>query len=322
MTRIAVPLPQSAATRPTASGGTAWTALPGGRGARHLAEPLPPAQLQNILADLARSQPRHRTQPLPVHKLEFPKLPAALTVAAIVAARDEAATLPLVVHQLQRLPLLELIVVANGCVDGTAEAARSAGCRVIEYREPLGHDVGRALGAAQTQAEICLFADADIVLGAEYFMPFLLATAQGVDIALNDPRPFIPVPDAVSTAKEFLNTALGRKDLGYASMTSVPHALRRSAIQRIGLDRLAVPPLAQAVGVLEGLLVRAVANVDVISTNRVHPLDSQPRSPRLLEETILGDHLEALQYVLRRQGARGGFSDAGRRRDLLTRPDP
>ncbi len=183
--------------------------------------------------------------------------------------------------------------------------------------------MGRALGVlAAGKADVWLFTDADMPIEAEDFVPFLRAAADGVDLALNDITDFVPTGGprhVVSVAKDFLNRVLGRPDLALNSLTAVPHALSHRAVITIGPARLAVPPLAHAVAVLEGLNVRAVHGVDVVGPNRVHSPQSADRSPTALERLILGDHIEALTEVSHRLGVRGGIPDRIRHREVLPR---
>ena len=259
----------------------------------------------------------YRTEPI-----ELPEL-RNLKMVAVVPAVDEEKSLEVVLQQLRRLPLAQVVVVVNGSPPRTLALAAASGFRVVQYSEALGHDIGRALGAiAAEDADVWLFTDADMPIEAEDFVPFLQAAAGGVDMALNNITAFVPVDGprhVVSVAKDFLNRVLGRPDLGINSLTAVPHALSRRALAAIGPARLAVPPLAHAVAILEGLNVQAVHGVDVIGPNQMHNPNSTRRSPGALERLILGDHVEALTEVLRRLGARAGIPDRIRHREVLPR---
>lgn len=238
----------------------------------------------------------------------------ALRAGAVVAARNEAATLPRVVLECRKLGLEPITVVANGCRDQTADLARELGCRVIEHDEPLGHDVGRAVGALATpEPGALLFLDGDLPIPAEDLRPFLLAVGNGVDVALNRLDPFCRGPVArhpVWLGHRFVNLALGRPDLGCTSLTAIPHALSRRALGAISPSDLAVPPRALVRAVLTGLRVESVWPVDVITGNR-------SRSPGV-DQLIQGDQLEALALLLKEQGPRSGRTDLGRRRHAAT----
>lgn len=84
-------------------------------------------------------------------------------VVALVAARDEEALVGQTVRALRALPQVgEVVVVADGCRDRTAEEAREAGARVLVPACPLGK--GRALEGALERlrpAPFYLLVDAD-----------------------------------------------------------------------------------------------------------------------------------------------------------------
>lgn len=223
--------------------------------------------------------------------------------------------------QVRALPeWLETIVVVNGSSDATAELARGVlGARLIEVAEPLGHDVGRALGAREAKGDILLFVDGDMIVPTEELYPFVCAVAMGVDLALNDLTPLLPHFvhwDQVSLVKAFLNAAAGRDDLRANTMTAIPHALSRRAVDTFGVQALMVPPLMQVQLLMDARMrVEAVATVDVIRRNRLRPTNVGEANP--VGAMIIGDHIEALATLIRLQGRRGKFGDAGRLRGIL-----
>ncbi len=243
------------------------------------------------------------------------------STAAVIAAAGEATTIAGVIAQVRAAGVAEVVVVVNGATDDTAAIAATAGVKVIEYPDRLGYDIGRAIGARQTTAEIILFLDADFIVSAADLAPFVKAVEQGVDVALNDlgaVSSLQSLKHGVNGAKRFLNLALRRPDLGWGSMTAVPHALSRQALEVIGPENLAVPPLALARAVSGGLNVKQVHAVDVIKPNPTRPGMHQGPGGDLVEQLIIGDHLEALAWLLEHRGARGGFDDLGRKRELVT----
>ena len=245
-------------------------------------------------------------------------------LAVVITARNEAATIGDVVREAKKLRPDELIVVLNGCTDGSLAVVRSIpGVTILHYPEPLGHDVGRAAGAAMAESDILLFLDGDLAIPARDLAPFVDAVRRGADVALNGlGRRLGPFSrwDDVTRLKAFLNRALGRPDLGAASMTAVPHALSHRALERIGTAALAVPPKAQALALASGLDVRIGGSVDVISRNRLRETNTGRGNP--VSRLILGDHIEALRAVMDGAGPRLGHHDASRRRDLARRDAP
>lgn len=239
--------------------------------------------------------------------------------AAIVSAMNEEKTLPLVLSQLIRLPLTQLILVVNGSTDQTLDVARACQqATVVYYPEALGHDVGRSIGAKLTDAEILLFLDADIVVKAESLLPFVRSIDRGADVALNDITPFVgsfAKRDGVSIMKEFLNCSLGRDDLRMNSMTAVPFALSRHALETIGADRLAVPPLAHALAIQFGLHVETAGKINVIRRNKLRKENTGQLNP--VSRLIIGDHWEALHEVMMQQGSRLQYPDLFRDRETM-----
>jgi hypothetical protein len=248
-------------------------------------------------------------------------VPTRKTIGAVVTAMNEEKALPAVLDQLGRLPLSEIVIVVNGSTDRTFWSARTlSGGIVVHFMRPLGHDVGRAVGAKLTRSDILLFLDGDFPVFAEHLVPFIDAVDQGTDVALNDISPYIDVfanRDPVSVVKEMLNRSLGRADLEANSMTAVPHALSRQALETIGFANLMVPPKAQSIAVRSGLKVGCAMSVDVISKNRVRAKNSGHDNP--VAHLIVGDHLEALSYLLRTEGPRLSSADDIRNRSVLGR---
>ncbi len=239
-------------------------------------------------------------------------------VSVIIPVMNERRRLAAVIREaLQVHPRTEVIVVANGSKDGSAEIAAREGARVYSYPDPLGHDVGRSIGAQRARGNVLLFIDGDMVIRARELRPFVSAIESGgADVALNDYDGPIGTAQVhgVVLAKFALNALLRRYDLGGASMTAVPHALSRRAIETIGAEALAVPPLSHAMAVSMGLDVRTVHYVPVGALN---PPRRRRERKQSIEPLIVGDHLEAVDWLTARHGIRGGCEDLQRQREIV-----
>jgi glycosyltransferase involved in cell wall biosynthesis len=246
-------------------------------------------------------------------------MPTGKTVSVVLTAMNEASTMAAVLDQLARLPIDELIIVVNGSTDGTFDLARArTKAIIVHYSDALGHDVGRAIGAKLSRSEIVLFLDGDFPVTAEQLMLFVDAIERGADVALNNISPFLGQfghRDSVTMVKELLNRGLGRRDLESNSLTAVPHALSKRAIEVIGYNNLAVPPKAHAIAVSRGLDVDCSVSVDVIAKNKVRY--SNTGSQNRVADLIVGDHLEALSMLMAEKGARLGEPDRIRNRSLF-----
>lgn len=87
-----------------------------------------------------------------------------MKVAAIVPAYNEERTIGRVVRTLKASRLIdEVIVVSDGSVDKTAQIAQDLGANVVELKANIGKGGAMKIGTQNTDADACLFIDADLV---------------------------------------------------------------------------------------------------------------------------------------------------------------
>jgi glycosyltransferase involved in cell wall biosynthesis len=230
-------------------------------------------------------------------------------LSVVIPAQNEEQTIEEVIEEARRMDPLEIIVVVNGSTDNTEKIAKQLGATVIVFKEALGHDVGRAIGAFAATGDIILFTDADFAIPAHDLHPFAKAVADGVDVALNDlSLHILPPLYVVDLYKYMLNLACNRKDLGIGSILAVPHAISRTCLDGIGWESLLNPCRANAKAVLEGYKVSCVHFVDVMKPNRIRPDQhfADKGHPKAVLR-IIGDHLEAVSYVIEKLKADGKF---------------
>lgn len=239
-------------------------------------------------------------------------------VSVVIPVMNERKTIARVIHQVSQVhPRTEVIVVTNGSTDGSSHIARKMGAKVLNYDAPLGHDVGRSIGAREAKGQIIVFVDGDFIISAKELVPFIRAIQNGQDIALNSysgPTKKHYVHNVVA-AKHALNIALYRPDLIGASMTTIPHALSRKALEMIGIHHLACPPLAHAIGIHIGLKVSAPHYIHVGPRNPIKRKKKLGKDP--LEQLIVGDHLEAINWLTTVTNRRGNHTDLTRLRDRV-----
>ena len=167
----------------------------------------------------------------------------AMTVSAIVPARNEAPCLAAVVRGLlaQRSAcgeplLLEVIVADNGSTDGTARIARDAGARVIDVPQ-AGY--GRACWEAvrASRGEVLLFVDGDGAADPQDAGALLAGLAYGADLVIGVRQS--PDPGAMTAAQRFGNglACLLMRRLWRMPVTDLgPHrAIRRDAFDALDM---------------------------------------------------------------------------------------
>lgn len=87
-----------------------------------------------------------------------------MRVAAIVPAYNEEQTIgPVIEALLECRRLEEIIVVSDGSDDRTAEVARRYHVKVLELEQNVGKGGAMKAGANETNCEVLLFVDADLV---------------------------------------------------------------------------------------------------------------------------------------------------------------
>jgi len=85
-------------------------------------------------------------------------------VAAIIPAYNEGKTIREVIKVLKSNPYIsEVIVVDDGSLDNTSNAAKSVGAKVIRLAKNRGKAGAMAEGVKTTNASILFFCDADLI---------------------------------------------------------------------------------------------------------------------------------------------------------------
>ncbi|MGH7516837.1 MAG: glycosyltransferase [Gemmatimonadales bacterium] len=108
-------------------------------------------------------------------------------ISVIIPARNEATFIPRVVQAvLAQQPAgaeLEVVVVDDGSTDGTPQAARAAGAKVLELTGPGGNPAAaRNRGAAAATGDPLIFLDADCIPGPGWLAAILAAHDHGATV--------------------------------------------------------------------------------------------------------------------------------------------
>ncbi|TCP52695.1 glycosyl transferase family 2 [Tumebacillus sp. BK434] len=254
---------------------------------------------------------------------------------AVIPARNVSKRIGVAIQTVRFAGAEKIIVVANGCEDSTlqeARALREADLTVICFREPLGFDVPRAVGAAYAYrqgAEHVLFYDGDLIGHHRHELQKLVADTVRfrLDLSLTDTYGTAHRLDVTRNPLLRLRSSLNRKlglepRLGLSSPSHGPHIVSRRLLRDIPAHYLAIPPLVLAYARQEGLTVDALAH---IPHSRLGSAHKEPAHFDKIRETIIGDLLEAhclLEGRVRTREYRGHVFDgyhSERRFDLLDR---
>jgi hypothetical protein len=235
-------------------------------------------------------------------------IPLQNKAAAVVCASTGSAALNDVLSQLNTLPLQEIVLVLCNPADEMFSLARSYKNTVIAYfPDEVDPDVGRAMGVKLTDADTVLFVDGERAVDANLLARFLWECDGRVDIALNDLSAQMGLfhqRNSVERFHEFLNTSLNRVDLKTNSMSDLPFAVSRHALNTLGPAVLAVPVKAHAIAILNGLRIGTGGSAG----SRMYK-DNWKKAA--------GDHVEAWREAMNARGSRLQFADSIRNRNVL-----
>lgn len=229
-----------------------------------------------------------------------------MLVAAIIPAKDEAGRIGKVLINSRGWAPDIIIVVVNGCKDETLGEVLTTcppNTHIIEFDDPLGIDIPRAIGAKYAYdlgADIFVFLDGDMSGAlAPTMLQLIGGIKRGSDVALVNCYPYItkrlPLTEKMLYFRKMLNQELGLLgSLGAASTSHGPHAISRKLLSKIGLPPLATPPVELA-------MARGIDSVIKVHAALPHiELSSQIRTTThsmLVAETIIGDCIEAIHLA-------------------------
>lgn len=195
---------------------------------------------------------------------------------------------------------------------------------MLEFASPLGHNVDRAIGAKEAQGDILLFADADFTISPSILKKFLSPLFLGqADVILNNLDYIFykkQNPHSTTIWRQISNQFFHRSDLGIDSLVSVPHALTKEVVRKIGTDCLANPTLALLKIIQSQFKINNDLEIDVISPNRYNPAQhlNTPTTLSVSEKRIIGNHIEAIsQWLKGLQNSRANYFDGERKHEIL-----
>jgi glycosyltransferase involved in cell wall biosynthesis len=239
---------------------------------------------------------------------------------AVIPARNEAERIAHAVRTVRQSGAMRIIAVVNGCEDNTLDHLRHLqgdDMTLLNFREPLGVDIPRAIGAAYALhkgAEHVLFYDGDLIGPHLDELRRLVRSTQrfSVDLALTDPYGTArrDHSDLAMRLRADLSQRLGLYPrLGLSNPAHGPHIVSRRLLTTLPLPALATPPTVLTLARQHDLKIDSLAHIP-------HPrLGSAHKGPvhhERIRETIIGDLLTALALLDGRPPSR---DHCGRRYD-------
>lgn len=106
-------------------------------------------------------------------------------VSVVIPAKNEAASVSVLIKQLNKLPMLgELIVIDDGSTDATAELAAQEGVRVVRHPYSKGNGAAIKSGTRLAVGDVIVFMDADGQHDPKDISRLLARLDQGYDMVV------------------------------------------------------------------------------------------------------------------------------------------
>ena len=225
-------------------------------------------------------------------------LKANTTVAVVVPARNESATVGAVLDavQVHRHLVDELVVVNDNSVDDTSTVADHHGARVVKLDGPSGKGEAMRAGLAATSAEIVVFLDADVMNTTSEFVARLiqpLLERRAIELVKGYyERPLHNMPTGGGRVNELAARPI--LSLLYPGLGEIRQPLagetagRRSAFDAITLEKAYGVEIALLIDVAREFGVHSLAQVDLgVRRHRNRPLDElRPMSMDVLRAAL------------------------------------
>ncbi len=246
------------------------------------------------------------------------------SISIIIPIHNEVKTLANILKSCLQLEPLEIIIVINGCIDGSVEIARSYGCKILVCDKAVDHNVSHAIGAKKAKGDNLLFLDATVVIPPSTLKKFIRPLLEeNMDIVLNNLNYIFykrQRPDTATIWQQVSNYFFQRPDLNIDSLAFSPYAMTKKAVERIDADSLANPILAQLKAIKNGFRISHDMEIDAMPANHYNPQQNlSPSTPlSASEKQIIGNHIEALAgWISDIQHSRAQYTDRNRLRDIV-----
>lgn len=226
---------------------------------------------------------------------------------AVIPARNEASRISSAIRTVRLAGIRQIVVVVNGCHDNTRQVVGSlqeGDLTLLTFREALGVDVPRAIGAAYALskgARHVLFYDGDLIGPHRDELKHMVTTARrfSIDLGLTDIHGTSynhqNERDLLTRLRGELNNRLGLHGrLGLSNPAHGPHVVSRKLLETIPLEHFAKPPLLLAHAAKARLHIDTLAHIPHAKLGSAH---KGPTHYERVRDTIIGDLLEAIAFT-------------------------
>ncbi|WP_078418086.1 glycosyltransferase [Bacillus cereus] len=246
-------------------------------------------------------------------------------LSVVIVLGEEKSKLNQILSKVQHIKPLEIIIVADDRMSAIQSIPTFVESNVVVIEEKNKWKAP-VHGAKIASGDIVLFLDGeDIIFSVELerFIEPLLKKEQ--DVILNNidsvcfEKMSVEWPSIAMVYRKIVNDVLGRMDLKYDSMLSMPYAITKKAIEDIGYDTLQNPVLSQITLIEKGWRLHSSSAITNTSLNNITLNNTSFYKNELtkLEVCEIKENVKALESWLQRKDDRGNYTDGGRKRDII-----
>ncbi|MHC2835594.1 glycosyltransferase involved in cell wall biosynthesis [Bacillus sp. F9_6S_D1_P_5] len=246
-------------------------------------------------------------------------------LSVVIVLGEEKSKLNQILSKVQHIKPLEIIIVADDRMSAIQCIPRFVESNVVVIEEKNKWKAP-VHGAKIASGDVVLFLDGeDIIFSVELerFIEPLLKKEQ--DVILNNidsvcfEKMRVEWPSIAMVYRKIVNDVLGRMDLKYDSMLSMPYAITKKAIEDIGYDTLHNPVLSQISLIEKGWRLQSSSAITNTSLNNIPANKTSFYKNELtkLEVCEIKENVKALESWLQRKDDRGNYTDGGRKREII-----
>lgn len=251
--------------------------------------------------------------------------PKEAELSVVIVLGEEKSKLNQILNKLQHIKPIEIIIVADDRMSAIQSIPTFVENNVVVIEEKNKWKAP-VHGAKIANGDVVLFLDGEDVIFSvelERFIEPLLKKEQ--DVILNNidsvcfEKMRVEWPSIAMVYRKIANDVLGRMDLKYDSMLSMPYAITKKAIEDIGYDILQHPILSQVTLIEKGWRLHSSSAITNTALNNITSNNTSFYKNELtkLEVCEIKENVKALESWLQRKDDRGNYTDGGRKRGVI-----
>ena len=245
----------------------------------------------------------------------------SLTVIILYSEREQI--LEESIQSIWKLNPLEIIIFVPNDRSNLYEIAKKHKCHIVFMDKYNKHYDGYGACIKAAKGEVLLFLDGNFSLSTNEMQRFIepIVTNQA-DVVLNKIDKLIEIgkcPNMDIVWRKMLNEILSRPDLKSNSILSLPYALTKEVVENIGFNYMEDIVLSHMKIVNQGWRIN-----DQYAINTLSKDETIEEGGYLIKKELSKNEKEKVERYLRgiakwieKKGRRVGFTDAGKRRDIV-----